>query len=137
MTLEDYKEHAKDLSIVKGEYELETIRTTPLHGKWSSFYITEHKFLNKLNAMMKVLIQERSKFYTGKTAVPFEYVVIKTELPRYLDADPEIQLLQEQIDDQTAVTKYIAGRLECINRRSFEISNSIRWQLFQAGLKSL
>jgi hypothetical protein len=133
MTLKDYHVMALEGAIAKGDYENEDIRTHGLIEKWKMFYLVELRTLQNSGRQMKALIHQRSQYYLGKTAIPYEMVVLKSELPRYLDADPEIQSLAEEIDMRAAVTDYCKEMVENFKRRGFEIKGAREWFIWSAG----
>jgi hypothetical protein len=133
MTLDDYKELAVEARPKKGDYENEDMRTFQLICDWTGYYLDELKKLQDLSRKMKTLVHERSNFYLGKTEVPYEFVVLKSDLSRYLEADPQIQKLQAAIDDQTNMVTFTKNTHDGVTKRSFDIKGAREWAIWSQG----
>ena len=86
-----------DLKIDDTELDLESIKTPQIHNKYLKFYTQFCLQLKKVRDERKSLYRDKWEYYTGKSPPevyqekPFDLKILRTDVPIYLDADPELQ----------------------------------------------
>lgn len=117
----------------------EAIRIPQLHGKY-------HEILNNLFILKKQkeleyrkLNKEKFLYYSGKADPevykenPLHYVIIKTDVNRYIESDDEVNKIKNMLDYYTHMMKYVEDILKQIHNRSFQIRDSLEFSKFVAG----
>ena len=91
-----------DLEIDESNLHTESIKTPQLHNKYLVFYQNSKLELEKLELEEKILKKDKWLYYTGKIGQddlesygwePFDYNILKTDVPMFIDADKDIQKL--------------------------------------------
>ena len=88
----------------------------------------------------KILKKEKWIYYTGKAQPevyvdkPFDYKVLKADLDKYYDADPDLIRCTAKIEYYQIMLNYLESILKVIQNRTYQIKNAIEWQRFTNGL---
>ena len=88
----------------------------------------------------KILWKNKHLYYSGRAdpevykEKPFQIMVLKQDLPMYIDSDPEIQALQTKIKYYEEMMIFLEKVIVMINNRGYQIKNAIDWQRFTQGL---
>lgn len=140
LSLEFLKQEAKeDLKINPMQLDSESLRTPMVYQKWLDFLTDEGMVLKKLLLREKKEYKRLWEYYGGKSPQkiynekPLNATVMKSDIDKYLDANPEWAKLQEIVDSQKKKVAYIENVMKMINNRSFQIRDAINWRQFQAG----
>ena len=140
MTLEELQDLAdKDLKIDESNLSLESIKTPQLHNEFLK-HLTKFKLLLS-KAQIEYHTQRRQKweYYTGKAPAevyqlkPFNLKLLKTDIDKYLDADPELAKYKQKVDYIQTVVDFLDRTIKQISNRGFQIKNAIDWRKFTSG----
>ena len=98
MTLEELQQQVdKDFKLDDTELDSESIKIPLLHNKYLQHFNKFSLLLKKAQQDHKTLVRDKWEYYTGKadSAVyilkPFDIKVLKTDVPIYMDSDPDLQ----------------------------------------------
>ena len=129
----------RDLKIDDTELDLESIRTPQLHNKYLKLYskssILYKNALDEYNSLYRF----KWEYYTGKSdnkvyqEEPFDLKVLKADVHIYLNADTELQKLNQKAEYLKQVCNYLERVLKEINNRNWNIKNTIDWKKFLHG----
>ena len=140
MTLEELQELAdKDLKINDTELDLESIKTPQLHNKYLKFLTKYKLMLSRSETEYNIMKREKWEYYTGKsdpqvyTLKPFNFKLLKVDVPQYIDSDPEVQRLNQKVKYLETVVDFLDRTLRGITNRTFTIKNAIDWKRFTSG----
>ena len=140
MTLEELQELAeKDLKINDTELDLESLKTPQLHNKYLKFQNKWKLLLSKAQIDYYTMRKEKWEYYTGKAPQqvyaekPFNLKILKTDIDKYMDADPELVKLKSKVEYIQAVIDFLDRTLKQISNRGFQIKNAIDWRKFTSG----
>jgi hypothetical protein len=119
---------------------LESLRIPLLHSKYHQIY--NNVCLLKKTEENKWLELQKNKwlYYTGKADPeeykknPFDHRVLKADLDRYLNADPEIIKSKTKLDYYQMMIKFLESIIKNIETRTFAIKNSIEFMKFTSGI---
>ena len=137
--VEIQNEADRDLKIDDTELDLESIRTPQLHNKYLKLYskssLLYKNALDEYSSMYKF----KWEYYTGKSdnkvyqEEPFDLKVLKADVHIYLNADTELQKLNQKAEYLKQVCNYLERVLKEINNRNWNIKNTIDWKKFLHG----
>lgn len=133
------KEVEADLAIEKTQLDRESSRTPILHNKYLKELIiakTKHEEMKS-----KLVSFRRSKwiYYSGKATAevykekPFDFKVMKSDLKMFIDSDQEILDRLVEISFLERKIEFLVNTLGEIQRRTFHISNMIKFLKFKQG----
>jgi len=139
------KEWETDCEI--GEFELDkTSRHTPkLHAKYLQYLSITKLNLKRAENDQHVLLKEKWLYYNGKMDQqtieskgwaydPFDGLkVLKGDMDRYYDSDPEIQKSEEKIAYLKTIIETLKEVLDNLKWRHQTIKNMIDWRRLEAG----
>lgn len=130
----------EDSKIDPDNLHLESIKVPLLHSKYYQIY-------NKISILKKTeennwseLQKNKWLYYSGKAdpevykKSPFDHRVLKSDLDRYLDADPEIIKSKTKLDYYQLMMKFLESIIRNLDNRSFAIRNSIEFMKFIGGI---
>ena len=107
MDLEQLQDLAeKDLKINDTELDLESLKTPQLHNKYLKFLNKWKLLLTKAQIDYYTLRKEKWEYYTGKAPAqvyaekPFNLKILKTDIDKYMDADPELVKFKSKVQLQ-------------------------------------
>jgi hypothetical protein len=114
-----------------------------LHNKYLQIHNAEKKVLNDLLKKYKKLLHLKTEYYMGLLNgteeltklgwPPFKYTILKSDIPRHIEADTDVQKLLLMIDDQKLKVDDLTSILKELNTRNFIIKNAIEWRKFTEG----
>ena len=132
----------EDVEIDKTELGDEAIKIPKLHNKYFQIYTKEKLLLRKYESEMKQLKLDKYEFYTqGHTeetrskmwVLPAKGLILKTDIPMYMDADPDIIKLSLKIGLQQEKVDLLDSIIKSLNSRGFNIKAAIDWYKFTMG----
>lgn len=132
----------KDSQIDKTELGDAALDIPKLHHKYFQILSKEKLILRSLEAEMKKLKLDKFEFLTmGPTEdtkdkgwkLPPKGMILKTELPMYIDADDDIVRLSLKIGYQQEKIELLESIIKTVINRGFLIKNAIDWQKFTMG----
>lgn len=144
MTLDEYLlEWSKDGPIPADDLDTSARNVPMLHAKWWRYYAGERLRFRKLDLEYKTLYNNKFQWYNGKMidedrlklGWPTNPVkVLPAAIPRYLDADVEIQTLMKSKIMLEETLKFLEDVIKQINGRGFHIANAINFLKFKMGV---
>jgi hypothetical protein len=132
----------EDVEIDKTELGDEAIKIPKLHNKYFQIYTKEKLLLRKYESEMKQLKLDKYEFYTqGHTeetrskmwVLPAKGLILKTDIPMYMDADSDIIKLSLKIGLQQEKVDLLDSIIKSLNSRGFNIKAAIDWYKFTMG----
>lgn len=140
MKFEDiFDEWKRDSEIDQTDLGNESLRIPKLHHKYYMMLLSERSSLRKLEAQMKQLKLSKYEFYSqGHTEdtrklgweLPPRGIILKADIPMYLEADKDIIDLSLKIGVQGEKVDFLDSILKSLQTRNFLIKNAIdflRW----------
>lgn len=134
-----FEETESDLKLLEDDLVRESLRTPYLYDKYLKEYTLSTLELKRLENDYRELFKDKTDYYLGKSPKevydekPFDRVVIKSELPIYLDADTELRILDEMREYAGAKKEFLNRTLTGITNRQWNIKNAIEWNKFLNG----
>ena len=132
-----------DLKIDESNLHTESIKTPQLHNKYLVFYQNSKLELQKLELEEKILKRDKWLYYTGKMGQddlesygwePFDYNILKTDVPMFIDADKDIQKIRAKNSLQKMLVDYLEDVIKIITGRQWSIKSAIEWIKFTQGI---
>jgi hypothetical protein len=99
--------------------------------------------LTKQQQEYAILRLRKWKIYTGKASKeelelwkedPFELDILKTDVDKFMDADPQLTDLKLKIALSETKVKMVEEFLKSLNNRNFIIKSAIDWQKMMNGI---
>jgi len=144
MNIENLREMVKkDLIIDETNLNGESLRTPQLHNKYLVLLENSKLELEKIQFQENILKKYKWLYYAGKIGEedlarykwePFEYNVLKTDIPMFLDADEDMQKIRAKISLQKSVVSYLEEVVKMMNGRQWNIKSAIEWIKFTQGI---
>lgn len=132
----------KDLEIDKTELDTESLRTPQIHNKYLILHSKEKLKLEHVLSEKKVKRRNKWLYYTGKMSQedldrygwePFDLVILKTEVDRFVESDEEMIKLGAKITLQQEVVSYLESVVKMIANRQWNIRAALDWIKFTQG----
>lgn len=132
----------QDSEINRHALDDESLKIPKLHSKYYSFYSKERLLKFKLEAEMKKLKLEKFEFYSQGPSeetkkkgwkYPAKGLILKTEIPMYIEADSDIINLTLKIALQNEKTEFLESCIKSLNNRGFNIKSAIDFIKWTAG----
>ncbi len=143
MTIDEILEKWQvDVKIDKTELGDEALNIPKLHHKYYQIYVKEKLILRKQESEMKQLKLDKYEFFTQGPneetknkgwKLPPKGMILKSDMPMYMDADEDIINLSLKIGYQQEKIELLESIIKTIVNRSFHIGNAIDWQKFTMG----
>lgn len=143
MTVDEILENwQKDANIDKTELGEEALNIPKLHHKYYQIFVKEKMILRKQEADMKQLKLDKYEFLTQGPneetkdkgwKLPPKGMILKGDIPMYIDADQDIVNLSLKIGYQQEKIELLDSIIKSIMNRNFVIKNAIDWQKFTMG----
>jgi thymidylate synthase len=120
----------------------ESIKIAKLHQKYYEYLIKEKLLFKKNESDLKLLKLEKYEFYTqGHNEetlkkgweLPSKGMVIKSEIPMYLEGDKDIINLNLKISYQQEKIDLLQSIIKSLNNRGYNIKSAIDWIKFTSG----
>ena len=131
---------AKDSVIDDVMLDQSSIKIPQLHQKYLSL-LTEFNLLRKKKSQdLKKLQHKKWLYYSGKAAPeeyedkPFNYKVMKSDVPNWVAVDDDICKVEMQLDYYDGVIKTLEEILKQVHQMSYNIKNAIQWRSFVGGV---
>ena len=140
MTLEELQDLAdKDLKINDTELDLESLKTPQLHNKYCKFHNKFKTLLKQSEDQLAILHREKWENFTGKSdpagyqAKPFNLKILRQDVDKYINSDPDIIKVSQKISYQQTIVDYLDKLIRQIANRTFTIKIAIDWRKFTSG----
>jgi hypothetical protein len=143
MKIEDiFEEWKKDSEIDKTELGDEALKIPKLHHKYFQHYINEKMLLRKYESEFKKLKLDKHEFYTQgpnentppNWKLPPRGMILKSDIPMYMDADKEIIDMSLKIGFQQEKIEFLDSILKTLNNRGYNIKTAVDWIKFTNGI---
>ena len=137
--LELWKEDSK---IDRTELGDEALIIPKFHHKYYEILIKEKLLLKKQESELKQLKLEKYEFYTQGPneetrekgwVLPAKGLILKADIPMYMDADKDIINLCLKIGYQQEKIELLESIIKSLNNRGYNIRAAIDWQKFTMG----
>lgn len=143
MTLDEIHDlWSNDSEVDKTELGDESLKIPKLHNKYYRIYSTEKLLLRKFESEMKALKLEKYEFYSQGPSketeqkgwsLPAKGIILKQELPMYLEGDREIINMSLKIGLQQEKVELLESIIKSLTNRGFQIKAAIDWYKFTMG----
>lgn len=139
---EIFEQWEKDAQVDKTELGDASLDTPKFHHKYFQFLVKERLILRKYESEMKQLKLDKYEFLTQGPneetkdkgwRLPARGMVLKGDIPMYLDADDDIVNLSLKIGLQQEKIELLESIIKLIMNRNYIIRNAIDWQKFTMG----
>jgi hypothetical protein len=123
----------KDTDIDINDLAEEIRRVPKLHSKYMGYYVQYRALVKQLDHRLISLRRDRTDHYTGRSANPSPFRILKTEAPSYVAADDDVQALDSKLEHAKIAVAYIERVLKMIESRGYEIKTALEWHRFSSG----
>lgn len=132
----------EDARIDRTELGEESIKIPRLHHKYYTMYVQERLKLRALESRFKQLKLEKYEFYTqGHTTetreknwkLPPRGMILKGDVPLYMDADPDLSDLSLKISMAEEKTQALSEIVKSLKERGWQIRNALEDYKFKNG----
>ena len=110
-----------------------------LHNQYLK-HLTKYKLmLSRSETEYSIMKRQKWEYYTGKAdpsvyaEKPFSFKLLKTDVDKYLDSDPELAKYKQKVDYIQTVVDFLDRTIKQISNRGFQIKNAIDWRKFTSG----
>ena len=144
MNLEELKNSiTKDSQIDSTELGIESLKIPQIHSKYLNMLTDLKLLLTKYQSDYAILRLRKWKIYTGKVSKeeldtwgedPFDLDILKTDVDKFMDADPKLIELKAKISLAEIKIKTVEEFLKALNNRNFNIKSAIDWQKMMNGI---
>ena len=137
-----YEEWSKDSEIDMTDLGNEAIKIPKLHHKYFQVYSSEKLLLRKYEAEMKTMKLAKYEFQTQGPSketqekgwqLPARGMILKQEMPMYLEGDKDIINLSLKIGMQQEKVELLESIIKSLTNRGFQIKSAIDWNKFTMG----
>lgn len=128
-----------DSEIRKDQLDEESLRIPKLHSKWLKIFSSEKRITNQLKTQLVQLTKEKDEYYGGKASAevykekPFHLKLLKGDIPKYIQADPDVIRLAAAIDVQEEKVYVIQEYIKQINQRGYAIKAALDFMKWTSG----
>lgn len=143
MKIEDILEQwNEDSQIDRTELDEEALKIPKLHHKYYQIYVQERLQLRALEANMKQLKLDKYEFFTQGPneetqqkgwQLPAKGLILKSDIPMYMDADSDIIKLSLKIGLQQEKIELLESIIRSFQNRGYNIKSAIEWHRFTMG----
>lgn len=144
MNLEELKNSiTKDSQIDSTELGIESLKIPQIHSKYLNQLTDLKLLLTKYQSDFAILRLRKWKIFTGKASEeeleewkedPFELDILKTDVDKFMEADPKLIELKSKISVTEIKIKTVEEFLKALNNRNFTIKSAIEWQKMMNGI---
>ena len=132
----------EDVKIDRTELGDEALNIPKLHHKYYEIFVKERLILRKFESELKQLKLDKYEFLTQGPneetkdkgwRLPAKGMILKGDIPMYLEADQDIINLSLKIGLQQEKIELLDSIIKSIMNRNFVIKNVIDWNRFTMG----
>ena len=129
----------QDCEIDETQLDAESLRLPQLHNKYLNIYLDTKLILERKQNEFNRLRRLKWEYYTGKMDAevlehmgwePFDLVILKTEIDRFIDSDPDIVKIQSKIKYQEQIVNYLENVIKIVSNRQWNIRAALDWIKF-------
>lgn len=143
MKLEDILDLWKeDSKIDTTEIGDEAVKIAKLHHKYYQILVQEKLILRKQESDMKKLKLEKYEFFTQgpneetqekNWKLPAKGLILKNDIPMYMDGDPDIINLSLKIGYQQEKIELLESIIKTVMNRGYNLKVILDWEKFKNG----
>lgn len=131
-----------DCNVDRTELGDEALKIPKLHSKYLRHFTEERLLLRKLEEDKRELIKTKHEYYRGTLPEedlksngwePFQYNVLKSDIPMHIDADQDIIKINLRIAMQNEKVDTLEAIIKSISNRGFLIKSAIEFEKFKVG----
>lgn len=120
----------------------EAMKIAKLHHKYFQILVNERMILRQFEADMKKLKLEKYEFFTQGPneetqekgwKLPAKGLILKADIPMYMDADPDMIRLSLRIGMQQEKIELLESVIKIIMNRGYNLKVALEWQKFTNG----
>ena len=120
----------------------EAMKIAKLHHKYFQILVHERMILRQFEADMKKLKLEKYEFFTQGPneetqekgwKLPAKGLILKADIPMYMDADPDMIKLSLRIGMQQEKIELLESVIKIIMNRGYNLKVALEWQKFTNG----
>lgn len=140
MTIDELLENwEKDSQIDITDLDSEVLNISKLHNKYYKMFVNERMILRTLEAKMKQLKLDKFEFYTQGPneetmkrgwQLPAKGIILKAELPMYMEADKEIIDLSLKIGLAQEKVDFLESIIRTLPNRGYNIKTAVDYRKF-------
>lgn len=108
-------------------------------SRMQRLFYSEGTKLKRLQDTLKTMRLNRWKFYQGKLPSdfyrkhPLQETVIKSDVDKYIDADPMITNMNRLINEAEHRVKAIENGIKCLQTRGYDVKTILDYKRFTSG----
>ena len=131
-----------DCNVDRTELGDEALKIPKLHSKYLRHFTEERLLLRKLEEDKRELLKTKHEYYRGTLPEedlrangwePFQYNVLKSDIPMHIDADQDIIKMNLRIAMQSEKVDTLEAIIKSISNRGFLIKSAIEFEKFKVG----
>jgi hypothetical protein len=131
-----------DSKIDQTEIGDEALKVAKLHHKYYQILINERLVLRHREAELKKLKLEKYEFFTQGPneetqkkgwKLPAKGIILKTDIPMYMDADDDIIKQSLKIGIQQEKVEFLESVIKTLMNRGYNLKVALEWQRFING----
>lgn len=131
----------KDSKIDPADLDEEALKISKLHHKYYEIFIKERLILRKLEPELKKLKLDKMEFFTQGPneetpkhwKLPPRGMVLKSDIPTYMEADQEVIDLSLKIGYQQEKVELLESIIKSFQYRGYNIKSAIDYRKFTMG----
>lgn len=119
------------------------VRNVPkLHSKYFSLLIEQNMRLKRLESKKISLVSDKYDYYSGSMDIedvkergwkPMQKLVLKGDIQRYVDSDPDVIELNLKIAYVKSILDYLESIIKMISNRSYNLKLIFDYTRFREG----
>lgn len=116
-----------------------SLKIPQLHQKYMELLNEFNLLRKKKRQELKRLEHKKTLYYSGKAAPeeyeaePFNYKVMKSDVPGWVAVDEQVNKLEMQLEYYDEVVETLREILKQVHQLSYNIKNAITWRMFTSG----
>ena len=131
-----------DCNVDRTELGDEALKIPKLHSKYLRHFTEERLLLRRLEEERKQLVKVKHDYYRGVLPEedlkangwePFQYSVLKSDIPMHIEADGDIIKINLKIAMQQEKVDTLESIIKSISNRGFLIKSAIDFEKFKVG----
>lgn len=133
----------EDARLDPNELAMESNKIPQLHAKYLELLSNARQEMKKEKQRLKKLQLDKYEYFSGRMPTeklnqrnwkPFPHKILKNDIDRYIDGDDDIikqRMVLSGLEEKVEVLESI---IDSVNKRTFVIGNSIKWNQFTNGV---
>lgn len=139
--MSNYLDHSeiKKMITISEDLEKESYRTPIVHNHLNVNLLELRKSFLKEQNKFKKKYKDKWEYFTGKASPevyklnPFPLKILKSDIHLYLESDPELSEIQENLDIMKNEISFLEESLKSVNQRTYLIKTAIDYKKFLNG----